>query len=198
MTPDKCKEKLKPLRPAVLKPSNTSPSSVALQELEEVHSIQISHFSEREHNARYAVEVSTGSPRSELVTTTSSVRSTDSDRSANRAAIFPRSTVRVERELQDFVYLHERVFSIVRWAHPARHCNFCLKMAVLLAFGANPDGLLLRFLGRKWIARRLTKFVADVVVLTAQCTSLSGRVICPGQALVVQVVYDFLFTPTQG
>ncbi|EGZ24426.1 hypothetical protein PHYSODRAFT_480553 [Phytophthora sojae] len=188
MTRAQCKQKLRSLRPAVLKPSNAPTSSIVLQELKDVCSI---HVSPSGGKSCYAVEVLASSPRVESVTATSSrLSTTDSTDSEGSAA------VQVNRGLQDFVYLHERVFNIVRRAHPSRQCRFCLKIADLLVFGSSPDGLLLRFLGSERVARRLAKFITDLTVLTAQCSPLGGRESCSGQALVVQVVYELLLTPS--
>jgi hypothetical protein len=86
----------------------------------------------------------------------------------------------------------------------ARHCGFCLKMVDLLVFGENPDGLLLRWLGGEVAARTLAKFTSDLVDLivmkvahsnrNAQWSSTESRGGCCGQTLVLEAIYEFLFT----
>eukprot|EP00644_Phytophthora_capsici_P010770 jgi/Phyca11/104218/e_gw1.9.661.1 len=185
--------KLRPLRSMQLKPTSVPAHRIATQYFNKVSSIQVS--SRRVHRqGYYIVEVFTESTRRDILTSTRS-RLSAAESSNIESSGMHDTTIwrRIERELYEFVCLRDKVYNCVRQAHPQQRCSFCLKMADLMVFGSNPDGIWLRLLGGDRAARILTKFVEGVV---GQCLSIEAREGCRGQMFAIEAVYEFLFIGT--
>ncbi|KAG2898534.1 hypothetical protein PC117_g22500, partial [Phytophthora cactorum] len=103
--------------------------------------------------------------------------------------------VQIERELQEFITLRDKVYNIVRWAHRDRHCDFGGKVADLLVFGPNPDGPFLGLFGSKRASNTLQNFVTGILHLTVKCPSNANQCDCAGLSLVPEIAYSFLFDP---
>ncbi|OWZ22868.1 hypothetical protein PHMEG_0002360 [Phytophthora megakarya] len=105
-----------------------------------------------------------------------------------------RPTIRVERNLLQFVALRNKVYHIVQDAHNFEHCDFCAGFMDLVVFGANPDGFLVGLLGGKRLARTQAKFVEELLALIVQHIDIDTRGFCSGKTSVPQLVHEFLFT----
>ncbi|ETP33522.1 hypothetical protein F442_17968, partial [Phytophthora nicotianae P10297] len=145
---------------------------------------------------RYAVEViqSRSCPQTNCITripiaTADSGASRFQDGSQSRI-------VQIERELHEFIALRDNVYNIVRYAHRNHYCDFCSKMADLLVFGPNPDGLFLGLFGSNRASNTLQNFVTGIFHLTVKCSSNASQCNCVGQSLVPEFVHAFLFDPT--
>ncbi|ETL82464.1 hypothetical protein L917_17377 [Phytophthora nicotianae] len=92
--------------------------------------------------------------------------------------------------------LRDNVYNIVRYAHRNHYCDFCSKMADLLVFGPNPDGLFLGLFGSNRASNTLQNFVTGIFHLTVKCSSNASQCNCVGQSLVPEFVHAFLFDPT--
>lgn len=180
---DKWGAKLQSLVPSAMPIVNVSARRHALQELEKVSSIQVTCCGKE----RYAVQVSADSSRRELF----SSDSTQSDSSAASAqSSAPLPTVRVEKGLGEFTALRDKVYSVVYAAHYSKHCAFCAAILEWSVMGMNPDGVFLTMLGSKRVARKLTKYLTDLVA----CIVQHNEGACSGWTLVPQVVYKFLLS----
>lgn len=181
---DKWGAKLQSLVPSAMPPVNVSARRHALQELEKISSIQVSCYG----NERYAVQVSADSSRRELFST-DSTQSDSSTASVQSSAPLP--TVHVEKELSEFTALRDKLYSVVYAAHYSKHCAFCAAILEWSVMGMNPDGVFLTMLGSKRVARKLTKYLADLVTCIVQHNEEGA---CSGRRLVPQVVYKFLLS----
>lgn len=152
----------------------------ALLELRKVDSIRVSG-SGKGSSVRYGVEVTVDSSTS---TGCSGLSIAESG-----------TTVRIERELSEFKTLANELHGIVNSAHSGQRCEFCSAVLNWYVFGENPDGFLLRFVGSERVARKLTKFLEDLLALSIKYTLVDAQGCCSGHMSMPQVVHKFLFNP---
>ncbi|EGZ22741.1 hypothetical protein PHYSODRAFT_495189 [Phytophthora sojae] len=101
----------------------------------------------------------------------------------------------VEVTLSEFKTLANELHGIVNSAHSGQRCEFCSAVLNWYVFGENPDGFLLRFVGSERVARKLTKFLEDLLALSIKYTLVDAQGCCSGHMSMPQVVHKFLFNP---
>ncbi|POM60774.1 hypothetical protein PHPALM_30326 [Phytophthora palmivora] len=168
--------KLQVLIPATSEPSSVLTRRNALVELKKIDSIRISSAGK----GRYAVEVFLNSS------------TVNSCLGLSTESMGP--TVRIERELWEFKDLANELHGIVNSAHARERCDLCSAILNWYVFGENPDGVLLKFMGNERIARKLTKFMEDLLTTTIKYTSNDTQSCCSGQSFIPVAVHKFLLS----
>ncbi|EGZ09536.1 hypothetical protein PHYSODRAFT_338313 [Phytophthora sojae] len=168
--------KLRQLTPVMHLPAVVSARQEALQGLKKISAIQVSHAAEKD---RYVVDVCA----EDRPNSTSTPQDGDKPRARSR---------RVEKDLSEFVDLHDKVYDIVHFAHRRDQSELCSKILDVIVFGPNPDSLVLHFVSRKRVARELGRFLEALRKVTVEHTTTGSQGGCSGQTLVVQVVHGFL------
>ncbi|KAF1778164.1 hypothetical protein GQ600_4897 [Phytophthora cactorum] len=140
MVADRSSQWLRPLKSLVLEPViNLSGRRVALQQLKAIRLIRIQRM-KTSTTVRYAVEAVQSCPQRDCVSRIP-IATADCGTSTLQDGTYSQSRgVQIERELQEFITLRDKVYNIVRWAHRDRHCDFCGKVADLLVFGRIQTG----------------------------------------------------------
>ncbi|KAE9030467.1 hypothetical protein PR003_g10119 [Phytophthora rubi] len=174
---DKWGSRLQVLRPSTSESARASTRRNALLELKKIDSIRVSS-SGKGNNVRYAVEVTV-----------------DSTGCSGISIAASGTTVRIERELSEFKVLANELHGVVNSAHPGQRCEFCSAVLNWFVFGENPDGLLLCFVSSERVARKLTKFLEDLLALTVKYASVDAQGCCSGHMFMPQVVHKFLVNP---
>ncbi|ETI43219.1 hypothetical protein L914_11310 [Phytophthora nicotianae] len=167
----------------VLLPSKSESASAsarrnALQELKEVDAVRIS-ASGKGSKTRYTVEVFM------VPSTSCSGISTASTEPA----------VRIEREQSDFKDVADELHKIVSSAHSGKRCELCSAILNWFVLGENPDAVMLMFVSNERIARKLTKFLQDLLTPIIKYASDDIQGGCSGQTLIPLAVHKFLFNP---
>ncbi|KAG2789317.1 hypothetical protein PC129_g19630 [Phytophthora cactorum] len=195
MVADRSSQWLRPLKSLVLEPViNLSGRRVALQQLKAIRLIRIQRM-KTSTTVRYAVEAVQSCPQRDCVSRIP-IATADCGTSTLQDGTYSQSRgVQIERELQEFITLRDKVYNIVRWAHRDRHCDFGGKVADLLVFGPNPDGPFLGLFGSKRASNTLQNFVTGILHLTVKCPSNANQCDCAGLSLVPEIAYSFLFDP---
>ncbi|GMF11819.1 unnamed protein product [Phytophthora lilii] len=170
---------LQVMLPTASEPANVSARRNALYELNNVNSIRISHSSGKGRKTRYAVDVFVDSP------------DTNGCSGMLTAEAGPRA--RCERGLSEFKDVADELHDIVDSAHSGLRCELCSAILNWFVFGENPDGLLLMFSSNDRVARKLTKFLEDLLAVTVKYSSTGTQGCCYGQIHIPQVVHEFLF-----
>ncbi|KAG7400350.1 hypothetical protein PHYBOEH_006107 [Phytophthora boehmeriae] len=190
---------LPPLAPKSVEPANLMASRTALRELKAIRTIQVSRC-RKDKVRRYKVEVfsrsaltraSTGSWRRSLSPTR------DEELSSQRGDgdSQQRPSVRIEKELWEFVDLRDSLFDTVRSAHSGTYCDFCASAMEVLVLGVDPGGMFFRLLGDARVARKLATFMTDFLDRSLLFPTESGTC-CSAYSLSLEAVHEFLFTPT--
>ncbi|KAG2952853.1 hypothetical protein PC119_g1751 [Phytophthora cactorum] len=168
----------------VLLPSNSEPASVsarrnALQELKKINAIRFS-TSGKGSKTRYAVEVFVDSSSSCSALSTASTE----------------PAVRTEREQSDFKDVADELNHIQNSAHYGKRCELCSAILNWFVLGENPDAVMLMFASNERVARKLTKFLQDMLTSIKYASDdLQGS--CSGQTLIPLAVHKFLFNPPE-
>ncbi|KAE9120112.1 hypothetical protein PF010_g7619 [Phytophthora fragariae] len=167
----------------------------ALLDLKNVSGIRISCAPQR----RYVVEVFTDSLHCRTTTNTSSTTSNASN-ACNEVSPIPNDlhsqspTVRVERGLDEFIDLRDNLYKIMFSAHHRQYCKFCRGVLDSVISGVDPGGFFFTLFGEERTARKLTKFVEDLVAPTLQHACANTQNCCSAQIWVPQAIHTFLFT----
>ncbi|RLN89617.1 hypothetical protein BBJ28_00014453 [Nothophytophthora sp. Chile5] len=195
---------LQPLAPVVVEPASVSARRSSLLELKKVVAVHVTDRTGKGYKARYALEIFTDAPDSCVVPATSSNRVQEATaESSRRSEELPTSSdrprrpaVRNGKSVGEFTDLRDQVYKIVHTAHRGDACEFCADLLNFIVFGPNPDSMTLRLLGQERVARRLSKFVTDLLALTVQHSFTEGRGACAGQTHIPPLVHKFLFEAT--
>ncbi|OWY99864.1 hypothetical protein PHMEG_00029060 [Phytophthora megakarya] len=177
---DKWGAKLQVLIPLAAEPSNVSTRRNSLAKLKKIESIRVS-CSGKDGGTRYAVEVFMNS-------------SVNSCPGLSMEPTGP--TVRIVRELWEFKDIAKELHGIVDSAHSSQRCELCSAILNWYVFGEDPDGLFIKFLGSDRVARKLTKFMNDLLATVIDFASDNTQGRCSGQTLVPLAVHKFLFNPS--
>jgi hypothetical protein len=167
----------------------------ALQDLKSIDSIRIS--ASGRGSARYVVEVLTDSLLCRTTTSTESSRSSAS-RTPSEVCESPdesSSSVRIERKLEDFVDLRDKLYKVMFSAHHRQYCKFCLHVMDAVITGVDPDGFFFTLLGQERTVCKLTRFTEELLAPTIQHACASTQGCCSAQTLVPRSLHAFLFTP---
>ncbi|ETI33194.1 hypothetical protein L917_19301 [Phytophthora nicotianae] len=176
-----------------VEPAFVTARRIALQDLNSVERICISR-SGNGNKMRYAVEVSTGSSNCRMTANTiSTISSASSTEGLESYLLSP--TVKVERELDEFIELRDKVYNSMFLAHNAQYCKFCSKVLDVVANGVDPGGVFFTLFGENRVVRQLKKFTEDLLERIVQNAHNDAQGCCSAQILVPQALHAFLFTP---
>ncbi|EGZ29683.1 hypothetical protein PHYSODRAFT_471460 [Phytophthora sojae] len=103
-------------------------------------------------------------------------------------------SVRIERELEEFIDLRDHLYNIMFAAHYRQYYKFCLGVLDSVISGVDPGGFFFTLFGEERAARKLTKFVEDLVEPTLQHACANTHNCCAAQIWVPQSIHAFLFT----
>lgn len=171
----------------------------ALRELDGVDAIRISR-SGKDNKLRYTIDIFADSLHSRVAPNSNSTTSTSSSSTGapttqeETRSLGP--TMRVERDLGEFVDLRDQVYNSVFQAHYKRYCKFCLGVLDAVVDGVDPGGVFFTLFGEKRVARKLTKFTENLLASAVGHSCADTQSCCSAQNLVPQIVHAFLFTPT--
>ncbi|KAF4135743.1 hypothetical protein GN958_ATG15067 [Phytophthora infestans] len=175
---DRWGAKLQVLVPSHPEPARASARRNALEGPKKIDAVSIS-ASGKGSKTRYAVKVIMGST------------STCSDLSI--ATTEP--AVPTHQEQSDFKDAADELHHIVDSAHSGKRCELCSAILNWFVLGENPDAAMLMFVSNERIARKLTKFLQDLLALTIKYASNDIQGCCAGQILIPLAVHKFLFNP---
>ncbi|EEY63477.1 uncharacterized protein PITG_15821 [Phytophthora infestans T30-4] len=99
------------------------------------------------------------------------------------------------KEQSDFKDAADELHHIVDSAHSGKRCELCSAILNWFVLGENPCAAMLMFVSNERIARKLTKFLQDLLALTIKYASNDIQGCCAGQILIPLAVHKFLFNP---
>ncbi|KAJ8531767.1 hypothetical protein ON010_g14194 [Phytophthora cinnamomi] len=181
-----------------LEPAFVTARRNALLELRSVDAIRISR-SGQDAKVRYKIDIFADSSHTRVTTNSCSTASSSSATSAPTIQDETHShgsTLRIERDLVEFVDLRDKVYNCMFQAHYKRYCKFCLEVLDAVVNGVDPGGVFFTLFGEERVVRKLTKFMEDLLARTVQHACVDTQGCCSAQTLVPQIVHAFLFTAT--
>lgn len=182
---------LRPLAPVPLEPQCFSQRGQVLVALKKIESVVVvaARVDDRKVTDEYVLEISL---RAESRIPTNNLPGRLAlTRSTSLPSTVP--ALRVDKQLAEFGELRNSLYSVAYSSHNVSFCAFCKRIVEWAVWShVEPSALARLLMNEDKLVRTLSKFVADLVDITAHCSTSEG-VPCQAMTRIPPLVHEFLF-----